>query len=261
MNNRLLIRISYDGTAYSGWQYQPDRPTVQGTLTEASSECLGRRCLVTGCSRTDTGVHALGFCATVETCDGSPLGIPVGKVHRAMAPYLPKDIEITGETPAEEDFHPRYSAVSKRYIYRIHDSVTRDPLMNNRVWELGWRIPEETLCRLAEAASTVTGKHDFRSFMASGSKIEDPVRTVTECSVERRGDLVELRISADGFLYNMVRIITGTLADMAGGTLDPGDMERIIGARDRYAAGRTAPACGLYLAEVRYPGDIEWLSN
>lgn len=258
--NKVLLRISFDGTAYRGYQYQPDVPTVQGTLTGAFSECLGRKCLVTGCSRTDTGVHALGFCVTVETCDGSDMDIPLGKFHRAMAPYLPRDIEITGEAEAGPDFHPRYSALSKTYIYMIHDSVVRDPLMKDRIWELGYRIDDTRIPLLNEAASALVGKHDFRSFMASGSKIEDCTRTVTECFIGRRNGILELRITADGFLYNMVRIITGTLADMARGTLDPGSMESIILAASRNAAGRTAPACGLYLAEVMYPGGTRWIS-
>lgn len=244
-----------------GYQYQPDVRTVQGTLTSAVSSCFGREMKITGCSRTDAGVHALGFCCTAEPAgeyaDGW-LRIPVGKVHRALSRFLPEDIAVAGESEAADDFHPRYSVVSKEYIYRMYDTVGTDPFLNGRAWHLKHPVASEGLVRMNEGARALIGSHDFTSFMASGSKIEDARRTIESLSVTRDGSMLTLRVRADGFLYNMVRIITGTLADCAYGTIDPAELGRILEKRDRCAAGKTAPADGLYLNDVTYGFPIDW---
>ena len=261
---KLLLKIMYNGRDFMGYQYQPDVRTVQGSLTSAVSSCFGRDMKITGCSRTDAGVHALGFCCTAEPAGEHPddwLRIPVGKVHRALSRFLPEDIAVAGECEVPDDFHPRYSVVSKEYIYRMYDTVAADPFLTGRAWHLKHPITEEGLCRMNEAAACLTGYRDFTSFMASGSKIEDARRTVESLSVVREGRELMLRVRADGFLYNMVRIITGTLADCARGTMDPGDMVRILEKRDRCAAGKTAPADGLYLNDVTYDREISWKLN
>ena len=244
-----------------GYQYQPDVRTVQGTLTSAVSSCFGREMKITGCSRTDAGVHALGFCCTAEPAgeyaDGW-LRIPVGKVHRALSRFLPEDIAVAGESEAADNFHPRYSVVSKEYIYRMYDTVGTDPFLNGRAWHLKHPVTSEGLVRMNEGARALIGSHDFTSFMASGSKIEDARRTIESLSVTRDGSMLTLRVRADGFLYNMVRIITGTLADCAYGTIDPAELGRILEKRDRCAAGKTAPADGLYLNDVTYGFPIDW---
>ncbi len=244
-----------------GYQFQPDVRTVQGTLTSAVSACMGFPCKVTGCSRTDAGVHALGFCCTAEPAGeyaDTWLRIPVGKVHRALSRFLPEDIAVAGESEVPDDFHPRYSVVSKEYIYRMYDAAAADPFLAGRAWHLKHPVTEEGLARMNEGARYLVGYHDFTSFMASGSRIEDARRTIESLNVTREGTQLLLRVRADGFLYNMVRIITGTLTDCARGTVDPGDMGRILEQRDRCAAGKTAPADGLYLNDVTYNREINW---
>ena len=258
---KLLLKLMYNGRDFMGYQYQPDVRTVQGTLTSAVSACFGRDMKITGCSRTDAGVHALGFCCTAEPAGEHPddwLRIPVGKVHRALSRFLPEDIAVAGESEVPDDFHPRYSVVSKEYIYRMYDTVGEDPFLCGRAWHLKHPVTDDGLARMNEAAAYLIGYHDFSSFMASGSKIEDARRTLESLSVTRDGHMLTLSVRADGFLYNMVRIITGTLTDCAHGTIAPAEMGRILDARDRCAAGKTAPADGLYLNDVTYGLPIEW---
>jgi len=260
---KLLLKIMYDGTGYCGFQSQKNGRSVQEVLTSAMSSLFHTECTVTGCSRTDAGVHALGFCGAVAAKnpeDGEKiLTIPLEKLPLAADRFLPDDISIRCAAFVEDDFHPRYDVASKEYIYRISDRPYRDPFTANRVWHLKKVVTEEGLRRMNLAAWKICGCRDFSSFMAAGSKITDARRTVFRCSVERNADgLLTLRICADGFLYNMVRIITGTLVDTAFGTFSPEDMEEIIRAENRSAAGRTAPACGLYLNEVTYNTSIRW---
>lgn len=257
---KLLLKIRYDGTAYAGYQTQPDRPSIQKTLTEGVSAAFGFPCTVTGCSRTDAGVHALGFCCAVEPADKREnwLSVPVGKVHRVLSRHLPGDITVVGEAVAGEDFHPRYSVVEKTYVYRMYDTVAEDPFLQNRAWHLKHPLDEGAVEAMNRGGAYLVGKHDFSAFMASGSKITDCVRTVGALSVKREGEQLLLSITADGFLYNMVRIITGTLVDCGVGTYTPEQIGEILRSGDRRRAGRTAPPYGLYLADVRYGESIDW---
>ena len=264
---KLLLKLMFVGTAYAGWQAQDDsrspKPSLQRTLTAAFSECFGEPMRVTGCSRTDAGVHALGYCAAVEP-EGPHdpedwLRIPVGRVHRAMARHLPDDIALAGEASVPDSFHPRYSAVGKTYVYRMTDTVWRDPFEAGGAWRLPKPLPPDGVDRMKEAAARIPGTRDFTAFMAAGSKIADARRTVTSLTVERREHVILLTVSADGFLYHMVRIIAGTLADCGYGAMEPGDVSAALEARDRSAAGRTAPACGLYLSSVDYGYPVPWL--
>ena len=260
---KLLLKLMFNGSAYAGYQAQTDFPSVQTTLTEAVSACFGRRCTVTGCSRTDAGVHALGFVAAVEPYgehEENWLTVPVGKVHRALSKFLPADISVCGEAAADDGFHPRYSVKQKTYVYKMYDTPYADPFLEGRAWHLKRALTDEMIARMNDAAKAIVGRHDFTSLMAAGSKITDAVREVCALTVARKSDgLIELSVTADGFLYNMVRIITGTLVDVACGTIAPDDVAAIIEARDRTRAGRTAPACGLYLADVDYGTDIGWV--
>lgn len=170
---KLLLKIMYDGAGYSGYQSQPTLPSVQTALTKAVSDSFGYRCTVTGCSRTDAGVHALGFCAAVEPYgehESDWLHIPVGKVHRALARFLPDDISVCAEAAVDDDFHPRYSVKSKKYIYRMYDSVYDDPFLRGRAWHLKRPLSDDGLRRMNDAAQYLIGRHDFTSFMATGSK-------------------------------------------------------------------------------------------
>ena len=259
---KLLLKLIFDGTKYAGYQAQTEFPSVQTTLTEAVSACFGRRCTVTGCSRTDAGVHALGFVAAVEPYgehEEQWLTIPVGKVHRALAGHLPDDISVCGEAEVGDDFHPRYSVRQKTYVYRMYDTPYADPFKSGRAWHLRRRITDDMIAEMNAAAKHIIGRRDFTSFMAAGSKITDAVREIYALSVCRKPDgVIELSVTADGFLYNMVRIITGTLVDAAYGSISADDIPSILEARDRTKAGRTAPACGLYLADVDYGCVIDW---
>lgn len=257
---KLLFKIAYDGSGYSGYQTQPDRPSVQKTLTEAVSKAYGFPCTVTGCSRTDAGVHALGFCCAVEPVSGNDrITIPVGKNHRVVSRFLPDDIAIVGEAFADDDFHPRYSVAEKTYIYKMYDSVNADPFRRKRAWHLRHPLPSDAAERMNKAAGYIVGYRDFSAFMAAGSKITDAHRTVKSLSVEQQGNDYTLCVTADGFLYNMVRIITGTLTDCARGTFEPEDMKKILASCDRTKAGKTAPPDGLYLADVKYNVPVSWI--
>lgn len=248
---KILLRIKYLGTAFCGWQYQPNERTVQDTLTSAAQKLFGERCNITGCSRTDSGVHANDFAATVELSENANK-IPLDRIPTAFAPFLPSDVAVTGAEVVSDGFHPRYDVKYKEYIYKIHVGKVSDPFLYGRVWHYDRRLCDDAAFRMNECAAALVGKHDFASFMAAGSKICDTVRTVKYCNVEQSGDIITVRIAADGFLYNMVRIITGTLILAGAGRFDKDGMEKIIAAKDRTAAGLTAPPDGLYLNKVVY---------
>lgn len=261
---RILLRISYVGTAFSGFQVQPGERTVQKTLCEAADKTFGCRCDVTGCSRTDAGVHALGFvCAvTPHGMAGFPedFPIPAGRIARAMGRFLPPDVAILGSAFAGDSFHPRYDAVRKTYVYRIYTGP-RDPFREGRaLWYPHMFTPGE-LERIGACASEYVGKHDFRAFMASGSGRKSTVRTVFSSEFALSGNDAHFTVSADGFLYNMVRIMVGTLLDCAAGRVSRGDVAAALECGDRAMLGRTAPPCGLYLESVEYPTGISWQND
>ena len=246
---KYFCKVKYLGTAFHGFQVQPELRTVQGELNSALDETFGLPCRVTGCSRTDAGVHANEFCLMVE-CDGGT--IPADKLPIAVSRFLPEDLSLFYAEECADDFHPRYDVVEKEYLYRIMNSRIYDPFEYGRVWFVPRPITDDGIARMRDAAKHIIGKHDFMTFMAEGSDITDTVRCVKDLSIERRGDFVEIRICADGFLYNMVRIIVGTLVETAHGRFQPDEMADIIASRDRSRAGMTAPAEGLYLNSVKY---------
>lgn len=253
---KIVIKVRYNGAAFNGSQVQPGVPTVQGVLTDAARTVFGYDCDVTGCSRTDAGVHALCYIATVVPRGGHEDGwctVPVRKVHRALNAVLPDAISVTGAAAIDDNFHPRYDVLEKEYIYKIYDGVTRDPFLEGRAWQINRKLTDDRIVRMNAAAEKLIGRHDFTCFMAAGSSVCTTVRTVTSAAVMRTSpSSVQFSIKADGFLYNMVRIITGTLTDVAFGRIDPEDIPKIIDSRDRSLAGQTAPAAGLYLAGVDY---------
>ena len=248
MNNYRLI-LAYDGTPYHGWQMQDNAITVQECLTRAAEKIFAQEISVNGCSRTDSGVHANEFCLTVE-CDGGT--IPADKLPIAVARFLPEDLCQFYAEKCENDFHPRYDVKEKEYLYRIINRPIYDPFEYGRAWFLSRPISDEGLELMNKAARHFIGKFDFSTFMSEGSDVEDTVRNLTALSVEKNGDLIEIRISADGFLYNMVRIIVGTLTEVAFGRISPDDIPDIIASCDRSRAGMTAPAEGLFLNKVSY---------
>ena len=246
---RYFAKIKYLGTNFHGFQVQPSERTVQGTLCDALFEALGCKASVTGCSRTDAGVHANEFCLVIDAPGAT---VPADKLPVAIARFLPNDLSLFWAKECDYDFHPRYDVKGKEYLYRIMNQKVYDPFEYGRAWFLPREINEEKLNRMKSAAKHFLGKKDFSSFMAEGSDVVDTVRNVTDLSVEKTGDLIEIRITADGFLYNMVRIIVGTLTEVAFGRFSPDDIPNIISSCDRKNAGMTAPAEGLYLNRVLY---------
>jgi len=246
---RYFAKIKYLGTDFHGFQVQPEARTVQGELQTALETAFGKPCRVTGCSRTDAGVHANEFCLTVE-CEGGT--IPADKLPVAVARYLPCDLSLYYAEECADSFHPRYDVVEKEYLYRIVNEPVYDPFEYGRAWFLPRKIDGGALSRMREAAGHFLGRFDFSSFMSEGSDTEDTVRSVTFLKVERSGSLIEIRIRADGFLYNMVRIIVGTLTEVAYGRISPDSIPDIIASCDRGRAGMTAPPDGLYLNKVIY---------
>ena len=261
---KLLVKVRYDGSAFSGSQVQPDLPTVQGVLTDASRQIFGFDCDVTGCSRTDAGVHALSYCAAISPRGERPpddwCPVPIPKVPRAFNSKLPPAVAVCGACRVDDSFHPRYDVVSKEYVYFISDSPVRDPFLVSRAWQIGRRIGDRALSAMKSACPGFLGKHDFRAFMASGSDVTDTEREIYSIDVIRGDDgLIKITVSADGFLYNMVRIIAGTLVAVAFEKIREEEIPEIIASRDRSRAGQTAPPEGLYLSDVRYNKPITWL--
>ena len=251
---KLFLKIKYDGTNYAGYQVQNNAPTIQSELNKAAMDLFGVRCDITGCSRTDAGVHAHCFCATVQehSCEDLNTNIPAERIPQALNVRLPDDIAVYHASFVQSDFHARYSVKAKTYEYRILNSPYKDPFEVNKAYHFTKHIDDVALQNMKLAAEKLCGKHDFTSFMATGSKITDAVRTVYFCDVNRFGDVITVRISADGFLYNMVRIICGTLIEVAKGNISSSEIDRIISACDRKFAGSTLPADGLYLVDVEY---------
>ena len=248
---KYLCRISYVGTHFCGFQYQPARRTVQGVFTDAARAVFGREVAVTGCSRTDSGVHAEGFCLTIALPDGT-LPIPPERLHLAFVPHLPPDLCLLSAMAVGDGFHPRYDAVAKEYRYRILHAPLLDPFLYQRVWQVKSPFLSEALEKMNEAAARLCGTHDFDAFRAEGSPVHTTVRTIFDCHVTKDGDIYTLSVTGDGFLYNMVRIITGTLVAVATGKLTPSRVGEILASRKRTEAGMTAPPDGLYLHRVVY---------
>ncbi|NLK39526.1 MAG: tRNA pseudouridine(38-40) synthase TruA [Clostridiales bacterium] len=250
---KLLLKIRFIGTAYCGFQVQKNGVSVQSVLCNAAQALYCTPCDITGCSRTDSGVHANAFYATLRPHDETNIpAIPVERVARAMNVFLPKDIAVMDSMAVGDDFHPRYDAEYKEYLYKIWNRSERDPFLYKLAAHYPFKIDDNRLKDMNKAAQYLVGRQDFRAYMAEGSSVLSTTRTVKYCNVERAGDLVTIRIAADGFLYNMVRIIAGTLLDVSRGKISPEAIPLITESKDRKKAGFTAPACGLYLNRVVY---------
>lgn len=237
----------YDGKKYHGWQVQENADSVQQQFQHALYEVIGERPDIKGCSRTDAGVHANMYCISFHT----EHSIPADRLPLALNRFLPADIAATEARDVPADFHARYSCVGKEYVYKINNARMRNPFLEGYALHY-WQKLDETV--MNEAARHFLGRHDFTSFCTVDPhrKKGDFHRTVRNVSVDRQGDIVTVTIEADGFLYNMVRIIVGTLLYTAQGKISPSDIPGIIGALDRSKAGPTAPPEGLYLNRVFY---------
>ena len=258
MEQKLLLYIRYDGSHFCGYQAQKNGYSVQQALNEGTEALFGYPCDITGCSRTDSGVHANMFCATVtpKGQDTMQTTIPLDRLPRALKSHLPDAVAVRKALWVPTDFHARYSVSSKEYIYRILNTQNRDPFEQGRAWHYPRPLTAEQIAAMNSAAGAFVGKRDFAACMASGSKVQSTVRHVMSAAVEATpvidGRLITFRVRADGFLYNMVRIMVGTLAEVAEGHILPDSIPERLDSLDRAAFGRTAPAEGLYLNRVFY---------
>jgi len=242
---KLLLVVQYDGTDYFGFQRQPILPTIQGELEDALSRLLGRRTTITGAGRTDAGVHALGQVVTFET--DSP--IPAARTVAALNALLPDAVAVVEATDVPESFHPRYGAVGKLYGYRILTRALRSPFFGRYAWHVTWELD---LDAMREAAGVLLGEHDFVAFSSSGSSVEHTVRELRRLDLERHGDMIEVRVEANGFLYMMVRRIVGTLVDAGRGLVTVDEVREVLRSLDRTRVKTMAPPQGLTLIKVIY---------
>jgi tRNA pseudouridine38-40 synthase len=245
----LKLTLAYDGAAYAGWQLQPGESTVQGVLEAALEAVSGAPTRTIASGRTDAGVHALG--QVVSLCTSCALA--PGVLRRALNARLPHDVAVLDVAEAAEGFHAIRDACRKRYRYVIYDGPVRDVFRRDYCWQTLVRLDAEAM---GHAATVLCGTHDFRSFQTSGADRPTTVRTVFDVEVRRREppeqDLVVLEIEADGFLYNMVRTIVGSLVEIGRGRRAVAWLERVLAAADRRSAGPTAPPQGLFLVKVTY---------
>ncbi len=250
MRNLKLI-LSYDGSEFAGWQVQPDSPTVQGTLASAIGRITGEKVLPQGSGRTDAGVHALAQVVTFVT----ESSVPAANFGKALNDLLPSSIRVLEVVEVDSRFHARKSARGKTYRYRIYRAGICPPFLARYVWHYPFPLEEASM---EEAARLLVGEHDFTSFAAvdpeRGSEDAPPsnVRTIFSSAWGRQDDELVYTVKGNGFLHHMVRNLVGTFILVGKGTLQPNDIARILGARDRSAAGATAPASGLYLVNVQY---------
>lgn len=244
MRNIKLI-IEYDGTNYAGWQIQKNAKSIQGTLESTLKRIIGEKVRLVSCGRTDSGVHAEGHAANFKTNSK----ISLVNLQRGLNSVLPKDIVIKEAKEVPLDFNSRYDAKSKVYRYTILNRSYPQALCRNYFYYVPYKLDLNLMRREAKC---LVGKHDFKSFQAADKKERSSIRTIKKLNIKRKGNLIEIEIEADGFLYNMVRNIVGTLIEIGRGRFKAGSMKKILKAKNRDLAGPTAPAKGLCLAEVKY---------
>ena len=242
---QVKLVVAYEGTNYCGWQIQPNGITSEQVLNETLSSLLGEEITVTGASRTDAGVHSLGNVAVFET----HTKMPAEKISFALNQRLPEDIVVQESCQVPEDFHPRFSKSRKTYEYRILNCRFRQPL--ERRTSYFYHYPLD-VSAMQKAAAYLVGEHDFTSFASVHAQTNTYVRMIYALDVVREGDMIRIRVQGNGFLYNMVRIIAGTLIQVGAGIKKPEDMESILAGKDRELAGPTAPAHGLTMIGLEY---------
>ncbi len=241
----IALFLKYDGTAYHGWQVQKNARTVAQTLEEAAAKVVGHRVHMTGCGRTDAGVHARVYVANFRT----DARIPAERLPYALNTHLPPDIVVYDAREVHDGFNAIGSCVRKEYTYQIYNARMRDPFYVNRAWFYPKHLDENLL---KEAAAQFVGTHDFAAVRSVGTDVRSTVRTVYYFDVERDGNLLYFRICANGFLYNMARAMTGTAVYAAEGKFAPAEVANILAAGNRTAAGPTVPACGLAMTQLWY---------
>lgn len=245
----IALLVEYDGTGYCGWQSQKNGKSIQDTLQKAIFDLTGEKVNLYGCSRTDAGVHAAGHVSNFH----SSTNIPMQKIPIAMNSHLPLDISVKKAAYVDETFHARFDAKGKRYRYSIWNEKTRPALCRNFNYHTP-RVIDIDLMR--KASEKLTGTRDYAAFMASGSETASTVRTLEDIRIDTAGHQINMIFTGNGFLYNMVRILAGTLFYVGIGKIDIDGINDIIISKDRTLAGKTLPACGLTLEKVFYENDI-----
>lgn len=242
---RVKLVVAYEGTNYCGWQIQPNGITIEEVLNENLSQLLGEDIKVTGASRTDAGVHSLGNVAVFDT----NTRMPAEKISFALNQRLPEDIVVQDSCEVSKDFHPRFSNSIKTYEYRILNRRFALPLERNTSYFYHYPLDVK---KMQQAASYLVGEHDFTSFSSVHAQTNTFVRTIYSLDVSKGNDMISIRVTGNGFLYNMVRIIAGTLVQVGAGMIEPERIEEILEGKDRALAGPTAPAHGLTMIGIEY---------
>lgn len=245
---RIKLTVAYDGTNYCGWQIQKNGITVEEVLNRTLTKFFKEEIAVIGASRTDSGVHALGNVAVFD----ADVTMPPDKISYAINNLLPEDIRIRKSEEVEADFHPRYCDTRKTYEYKIYNNQFPNPIERLYSHFVYYPLDVEKMQR---AADYLVGEHDFKSFCTPKPDVENTVRTIYSIRVTKVEHMVTIRINGNGFLYNMVRIIVGSLMKVGMGMIPPEEIKNILEAKDRTKAGHKAPACGLTLVEIEYPKD------
>ena len=245
----IALRLMYDGTRYHGWQVQKTEITVAQTLENALSKVCGHQVKVVGCGRTDAGVHALRYCANFKTDSR----IPADRLPYAVNSRLPRDICVVDAVEAPENFNAILSCIKKEYTYKIYNSRLKDPFYADRAYFYPMKLDIE---KMRLASQQFVGTHDFRAVRSVGTETRTTVRTVYWYEVEQNGPTIDLRVCADGFLYNMARAMAGTLLYVSEGKIQPGEISGILALGDRRLSGPTVPPEGLYLTRIWYDGDV-----
>ena len=242
---KIALALSYVGTAYCGWQRQKNGLAVQEALETAIEKTCGARVPLSGCGRTDAGVHAAYYVASVAL----DTAIPMERLPAALNSRLPDDVAVQRAVIVPDTFDARFSCISKEYTYRLLNRQTRDPFLHRRAWFYPQHLD---VAAMAAGGKTLEGRRDFAALMSAGSPVKSTVRTIHYCTVEREGDSIRIRVRADGFLYNMVRAIAGTLVYCGIGKLSPQDVADALASGHRAGAGPTAPPWGLYMTALDY---------
>lgn len=248
MMKRIKLVVAYDGTDYCGWQVQPELPTIEGKLNKALSQLTRETITVIGASRTDAGVHAKGNVAVFDT----ESTIPPERFLYAVNSLLPEDIVVVDSCEVPADWHPRHCNTEKTYEYRVLNRKLPDPMRRRDTYFVSFPMDMD---RMKKAAEYLKGTHDFKSFCNVHTQVEDTVRTIYDLEVLREEDILTFRVRGNGFLYNMVRILAGTLIGVGRGLIDPEKIPQILEAKDRQAAGMTVPPQGLTLVKINYIDD------
>ena len=245
MKKRVKLVVAYDGTNYCGWQVQPNGITIEEVLNQALTDLLEEDIQVIGASRTDSGVHSLGNVAVFDTTTR----IPAEKISYALNQRLPEDIVVQDSCEVPVDWHPRHCNSRKTYEYRILNRTFPQPTRRLDTYFVHYTLDIE---KMRAAAKRLEGTHDFKSFCSVNTAVTDTVRTIYACAVLQEGELITIRVTGSGFLYNMVRIIAGTLIQVGLGRIKPDEIDAILAAKDRESAGPTAPAHGLMMIGIEY---------